>query len=97
MSLSPGTCLGHYDVTALIGEGGAWDRCGRRLTPSSTARCAVRAVGLLVAVRRSAFTYESSLFARAFFLQIAVLGEPDPERGPHHLTLWQILPVHRLA
>ena len=28
MSLSPGTRLGHYDVTALLGEG-AWDRSGR--------------------------------------------------------------------
>ena len=75
----------------------AWARSGRPRIPSSIARCAVRAVGLLVAVRRSAFTYGSSLFARAPFLQIAVLGEPDPERGPHHLTLWQILAVYRLA
>ena len=37
MPLSPGTRLGHYDVTALIGEGGM-GQVGRRLTPSSTAR-----------------------------------------------------------
>ncbi len=35
MALSPGTRLGHYDVTALIGEGGmgsVWRHVGRALT-----------------------------------------------------------------
>ena len=41
MSLSPGSRLGHYDVTALIGEGGmgqvyrANDTKLRRLTPGA--------------------------------------------------------------
>ena len=33
MALSPGTRLGHYDVTALIGEG-ACDRSGTPMTPN---------------------------------------------------------------
>ena len=35
MSLSPGTRLGVYDVTAKIGEAG-WARCIRPGTPRST-------------------------------------------------------------
>ena len=29
MALEVGTRLGHYDVTALIGEGGMWGRSGK--------------------------------------------------------------------
>ena len=36
MALTAGTRLGHYNVTALIGEGGAWARSGKLPTPSST-------------------------------------------------------------
>ncbi len=36
MALSPGTTIGHYDVTALIGEGGlGWFEELKRLVPVS--------------------------------------------------------------
>ena len=38
MPLSAGTCLGHYDVTALLGEGGmgqVWQATDTQLGPGS--------------------------------------------------------------
>ena len=46
MALSVGSRLGHYDVTALIGEGGMGDSGGRTTRSSNTAAalCAEKAV-----------------------------------------------------
>ena len=52
MALSPGTRLGHYDVTALIGEGGmghVWQATDTQLQPAkgedvdSDGRCLLNA------------------------------------------------------
>ena len=39
MPLAPGTRLGHYDVTALLGEGGRVRRVGGAHPPAGDASC----------------------------------------------------------
>jgi serine/threonine protein kinase len=97
MPLSPGTSLGHYNVTALIGEGGmgrVWQATDTQLNRQVCGE-GRRAVGSSPAVR---FYVRVTRCLRVplFFRQPCSVSQ-TPERGPHHLTMWQILAVYRLA